>query len=369
MEARRAWLALHRAPGIGSTRLREALARAGDAPAVLAAGPAAWRELGFPEPARDWLAAPDHARLDTDLRWLDAPANHLILPGDAAWPVLLEAIDDPPAGLFVTGDPGLLAAPQLAIVGSRSATAGGLDNARAFARYLAGLGLVITSGMAHGIDAAAHRGALDAGAPTLAVLGCGTDVIYPAAHAQLQSAITSAGATVSEFAPGTPARAGHFPRRNRIISGLSLGVLVVEAAPRSGSLITARLAAEQGREVFAIPGSIHNPQARGCHQLIREGAKLIETAQEIIEELGPLAAVGAARRPAAATPRGGAEFTPDADHQRLLEAMGFDPVSMDQLCERTGMRAAEVSSMLLVLELDGRVSSAPGGRYQRLRAG
>ncbi|MGH8458888.1 MAG: DNA-processing protein DprA, partial [Nevskiales bacterium] len=257
----------------------------------------------------------------------------------------------------------------LAIVGSRNPTPAGLENAQAFAESLARAGLIITSGLALGIDGAAHRGALNGGGLTLAVCGTGLDRVYPARHRELAHNIAQHGALVSEFPPGTPALAGNFPRRNRLISGLSLGVLVVEAALQSGSLITARLAGAQGREVFAIPGSIHNPLARGCHRLLREGAKLVESAQDILEEIGPLLGN---RIPPIAGERGmrhtGSSVDTeerDADYVRLLEAMGYEPARVDQLVERTGFAADAVASMLLILELQNEVALAPGGAYQR----
>jgi DNA processing protein len=292
---------------------------------------------------------------------------------EADFPALLEAIPNPPAALFVAGDPGLLLLPQVAIVGARNATAGGLAHARAFARELALAGFVVTSGMADGVDGAAHLGALDAGRPTVAVIGTGPDRVYPGKHHRLARRIAEEGAMISEFPPGTPAVAGHFPRRNRILSGLALGTLVVEADLQSGSLITARLAGEQGREVFALPGSIHNPLARGCHRLIRDGARLVETAGEVAEILAPLArALGvelAARLqdggPAAA-PDAVAGWQGDPEYGGLLAALGHDPATLDDLAERTGQPAGVLSSMLLMLELEGVVGSLAGNRYQRL---
>jgi DNA processing protein len=283
---------------------------------------------------------------------------------------LLAEVSDAPLGLFVRGNVDALSLPQLAIVGSRNPTAGGRDNATSFAEHLARSGLAVTSGMAIGIDAAAHQGALAVGGGvTVAVCGTGLDVDYPSAHSALAEKIAVRGALVSEFPLGTPALATNFPRRNRIISGLSLGTLVVEAAVRSGSLITARLAAEQGREVFAIPGSIHNPLTRGCHQLIRQGAKLVETGDDIFEELRTLAgALTPALQAAAPKPTGSAEAAApvlDKAYEILLDALGFEPACIDVLVERTGFAADEVASMLLILELDGKLESRPGGRYVR----
>jgi DNA processing protein len=313
-------------------------------------------------------------QLERHRRWLDEPGHHFIPFGSPRYPPLLAQLRDPPAALLVRGDPDVLGLPQLSIVGSRNPTSGGLDDARCFAAHLASAGLAVTSGLAIGIDAAAHRGALAAGGRTVAVCGTGLDIDYPRANAGLAAEIASSGALVSEFPLGTPATRGNFPRRNRIISGLSLGTLVVEAAVRSGSLITARLAAEQGREVFALPGSIHNPLARGCHRLIRDGAKLVETADDIFAELGPLAAALAGKpgvdRPG---PAKIAETTAlsspalDKGYEILLDALGFEPASVDVLIARTGLKADEVASMLLILELEARIDAWPGGLYARRR--
>jgi DNA processing protein len=254
------------------------------------------------------------------------------------------------------------------VVGARTPTPGGLDNARAFAHELALAGLVITSGLALGIDAAGHEAALQAGSATVAVAANGLDRVYPARHRKLARRIARQGALVSEFPIGTPPRAEHFPRRNRIISGLSLGVLVIEAGLRSGSLITARLGAEQGREVFAVPGSIHNPLARGCHRLIRQGAKLVEDAEDVLEELPPAADLGTSPRSSPVEPERPVS-EPDEDYQRLMEALGYDPVSMDTLIERSGLTAEAVSSMLLIMELKGMVSLNPNGTYCRTHSG
>ncbi|HDP89853.1 MAG TPA: DNA-protecting protein DprA, partial [Thioalkalivibrio sp.] len=263
---------------------------------------------------------------------------------------------------FVAGEPRLLLTPQLAIVGSRHPTPGGRESAYEFARHLAGHGLTITSGLALGIDAAAHEGALAAPGLTVAVAATGLDRVYPSRHRALAHEIAEQGALVSEFSVGTGTRAEHFPRRNRIISGLAVGTLVVEAALRSGSLITARLATDQGREVFAIPGSIHNPLARGCHRLIRDGAKLVETAQDILEELDLSPTAGP---PEQATDAPTVEL--DAEYHHLLMCMGYDPVPIDTLVQRSGLTTEAVSSMLLVLELRNLVASLNGGRYERIK--
>ncbi len=310
---------------------------------------------------------------DLDRRWLDDSGTRLVGFGEASYPGLLARIGSPPPLLFVRGDVDLLWAPQLAIVGSRQATAGGLATAADFAGALAERGFVITSGLALGIDAAAHAGALDGGGRTIAVLGTGLDRIYPARNAALARRIEGAGALVSEFPPRSEPRREHFPRRNRIIAGLALGTLVVEAGLASGSLSTARLAAEMGREVYAIPGSIHNPVARGCHQLIREGAKLVETAQEVVDELAPmvrelqqalsLPTAGSAARPRGASPsRAGRD---DPDYALLRKALGHDPVPLDELARRTRLTIPALSSMLLRMELEGEVTVNPGGNYSR----
>jgi DNA processing protein len=353
-----AWLALLRAPGLGPVGLRELLARHASAAAVTSA---ARKESGIAQAARAWLAAPDAATIARDLAWLEDANHHLITWGSDDYPALLRNIPGAPAALFVSGNPNHLWAPQIAIVGARNATAAGLANARNFAKAFVQAGNAITSGLAEGIDGAAHAAALDAGGTTIAVLGTGPDLIYPRQHAELAARIEANGALVSEFPPGTPGKPEHFPRRNRIIAGLSLGTLVIEASLNSGSLITARLAAEQGREVFALPGSIHSPLARGCHRLIRDGAKLIETADEVLDEL--LLADGLRQRLAfpESSAQGEAAHASDPDYVRLLAATAA-PVAMDELVARTGLSAAALSSMLLVLELEG-VVVAENGRY------
>jgi len=367
----RAWLRLLRA-GIGAGALRKHVIACGSAVAALDSSSRQWREVGADADAISALGKPDPSLLAADAAWLDAPNHHLIGWDSADYPELLRRIDSPPIALLVSGDPNLLWHPQIALVGSRHATAGGLDNATAFAQALARAGLVITSGLAEGVDAAAHLAALEMGRPTIAVVGTGPDVAYPRRHAALTRRIVAEGAVVSEFLPGTQARREHFPRRNRIIAGLSLGTLVIEAAERSGALITARLAGEAGREVFAIPGSIHNPLARGCHRLIRQGAALVEDSREILEALAPLASLLAsalrARLELPSDPATGARAMGagplDPDYARLADALGHDPVGIDSLAERTGLTVTALSSMLLLMEMDGRVT-AEHGRYAR----
>jgi DNA processing protein len=368
----RAWLVALRTPGLGPGGLREALAAAdGRINAALARLRRQVATLG--EGAAAWLDAPDEARLAADLAWLAEPGHRLLRCTEADFPPLLEVIPQPPAALFVAGDAGLLLHPQVAIVGARGASPAGLKHARGFARTLALAGYTVTSGMADGIDGAAHEAALEAGAATIAVVGTGPDRVYPRKHHALAQRIAAQGALVSEFPPGTAARADHFPRRNRIISGLALGTVVVEAGLQSGSLITARLAAEQGREVFALPGSIANPLARGCHRLIRDGARLVEEPAEVAEALAPAArALGVelaerlARPGAAVQAREDGGWRDDPDYRRLLDALGHDPATLDELVRRSGLATAALSSMLLMLELEGGVAGLPGNRYQRL---
>ncbi len=339
--------------------------RFGSADAICTASASALEGAGLPGEKARRLAEPDAAAIDNILEWVDADGQALLMVDDPDYPPLLAGIKDPPLCLYVRGDVATLTLPALAIVGSRNPTRGGIANAREFARHLAGIGFTIASGLAEGIDATAHDGALEACGTTIAVMGTGVDRVYPARHRELAHRISAAGALVTEYPPGTPPRRQHFPERNRIITGLSLGTLVVEAARQSGSLISARLAAEQGREVFAIPGSIHNALARGCHRLIREGAKLVETADDILGELAPLASHLLSEHVESEA----VEKEPDTasdEHQNLLNAMGFDPVSVDDLLPRSGLTIAELSSMLLILELQGKIEKLPGGRYARL---
>ncbi len=364
------WLRLALTPGIGTRTLEGLLEHFGNVRAIGKASPAELKAAGLGEATAAALVSPDPDVVDRSERWLAGADQHFLHWQDPRYPELLLASGQAPPGLFVAGDPQVLNLPQLAIVGSRSATPGGVETAQQFARVLADAGIVITSGLAQGIDAAAHRGALSAVGQTIAVLGTGPDLNYPRQHAELAEQIRSHGALATELPPGTEAHKHQFPRRNRIISGLALGTLVVEAGARSGSLITARYAGEQGREVFAIPGSIHSPLSKGCHQLIRQGAKLVETANDIIEELGALAgALAKSRSPssvATQTKTVAAEIdNGDEDYIKLLNSMGHDPLSIDQLAERTGLTAGELSSMLLILELDGRVDTLPGGRFQQ----
>jgi DNA processing protein len=298
-------------------------------------------------------------------RWLADPGHHLLRSESEDFPVLLREIPDAPELLYVDGDPDTLHLPALAIVGSRNPTRQGKTDAYEFARHLGGAGFCIVSGLAQGIDAAAHEGALDGGGRTVAFLGHGIDIVYPASNRGLAARIRAEGALCSEFPLGLGPRRELFPQRNRLISGLCLGTIVVEAARRSGSLITARLASEQGREIFAMPGSIHNPLARGCHQLIRQGAKLVESADDIVGELGSLVA-HLAEIPGQPEKVESAAREDDREYEMLLDVLGFDPVSADELASQSGLTIDQVSSMLLILELEGKIEAQAGGRYSRL---
>ncbi len=359
-------LALARAPGLHADHLRSAdvdepLALVGCSVTKLTA-------RGVPAAAAAWLAHPDMLLLDGDRRWMENAGVQLIGCENERYPPLLRRIAAAPIALYLQGDADALMSAQLAIVGSRNPTASGARTAFDFARYLARENLTITSGLAVGIDAQAHEGALAGGGRTVAVLGCGLDQVYPPEHEPLAVRIVAQkGAIVSEFPPGTAPQRWNFPRRNRLISGLSLGTLVVEAARHSGSLITARCALDQGREIFAIPGSIHNPLARGCHQLLREGAKLVETADDVLSELKiPFTKQDITDSPGATETASSGAGVLDKDYEILLDALGFDPQGIDALVDRTGLTSAHLASMLLILELEGRVALHPGGRYARV---
>jgi DNA processing protein len=319
----------------------------------------------LPEALRDIIAKQDKAAIDRDLEWQESENNHLVHPDSPDFPQLLRLIPGAPTLLYVVGNREALNLPSLAIVGSRNPTRGGERNAFEFAKHLGTCGFAIVSGLAQGIDTAAHDGALAGGAMTVAVLGHGIDRVYPAVNRKLAHRIAASGALVSEYPLGTAPLKAHFPQRNRLISGLSLGTLVVEAARQSGSLITARLASDQGREVFAIPGSIHNPLSRGCHRLIREGAKLVESAEDIVNELGSLA--GHLMQNSTADDDEPLPVTLDDDYQSLIDVMAHDPATAEELAKRSGLTIAQVSSMLLILELEGRIETQSGGRYSQLR--
>jgi DNA processing protein len=356
-----------RTPGLDADRLQAVAGCSADLELLERPDRALLASLGLTTSGVAWLAAPDESRIDADLRWLEASGCALLSSTEAAYPELLRRSPDAPAVLFVRGNPASLLEPQLAMVGTRNPTAGGRATAREFAASFARLGLGITSGLALGIDAACHEGALDAGGITVAVLGCGLDRVYPRENTALADRVVASGALISEFPPGTPALREHFPQRNRIIAGLAHGTLVIEAARKSGSLITARLAGVAGREVFALPGSIHNPLARGCHELIRQGAKLVECIEDVLTELKISLAhqlLGCPAQPAPGTSVPGPVL--DKAYKILLDALAFEPASVDSLIERTGMNSESIASMLLILELDGHVAPHPGGRYSRM---
>ncbi len=362
---------LARAPRLDAAALHGCIVATGCIDALLAEPPSALRALRLHESTVAALCAPDPATLDADLAVVERLGLELLPATDAAYPSRLAGLGGAPAVLWVRGCVATLAQPQLAVVGSRHPTAAGRRTARDFAWYFASAGLAITSGLALGIDAASHEGALLAGGGTVAVLGTGVDTIYPAENRALAARVldSDGGALVSEFPPRTVPRRAHFPQRNRLISGLSLGVLVVEAARQSGSLSTARWAADQGREVFAVPGSIHSPLSRGCHELIRQGAALVEKAEDVLSEFRhiltqqSLARLSARVRTARQGP--GALDNPA---EILLDAVGFEPTSVDALLASTGLSGESVASMLLILELEGRIESLPGGRYIRTPA-
>ena len=361
MSELRYWLALLRAPGLGTRGALDVLTKTTPETLFSSALPGDVRER-LRTDTRDYLRTPDWSAVDADLAWLaTSPRNHIITLHDAAYPSLLKEIADPPLVLFVHGDPAVLNRPQIAMVGSRNPTPQGLDNAHAFAQSFAHTGLAITSGLALGIDAACHEGALAGNGYTIAAMGTGLDRVYPKRHHTLAHKVAEQGALISEFPPGTPPLKENFPRRNRIISGLSLGTLVVEASVNSGSLITARCAADQGREVFAIPGSIHNPLARGCHALIRQGAKLVESANDVLEELHTTFSL----LPSEETRSDAVTLSLTSEQQTVLEKLGFEPTSMDSIVERTALTAEVVSSILLILELQGQVMSS-GAQYYRV---
>jgi DNA processing protein len=365
MDDPKPWLTLARASSLHAGHLARPEAGLQCPTDLLRESRAALAALGLTAAMIESLASPDAVDLAADERWLAAPGRRLVTWGSPEYPALLATIPDAPLVLFVEGAAESLSLPQLAIVGSRNPTPLGRDTAEQFARQVARAGLAITSGLALGIDTAGHRGALQAGARTIAVLGCGLDAVYPRENTGLaRQIVAEGGAVVSDLPTGVRPLKHHFPRRNRIISGLSVGTLVVEAALQSGSLITARLAGEQGREVFAMPGSIHNPLARGCHRLLRQGAKLVETVDDIFAELGALlAGLRTVAHAEATDAKGVLGRGLDKDYEILLDALGFAPASIDTLVARSGFAADAVASMLLILELDGWVAQQHGGLY------
>jgi DNA processing protein len=362
-----AWVVMTRAPGLSTSVLNAALQSADSAAALLRLPEAQLALAGLGARTRAFLKSREARVTPAERRWLGAARHRLLTFRDPDFPPLLKTAAGCPIGVYVAGDAACLCAPQLAIIGSRNPTRQGCEDAFGFAHSLSLRGMTITSGMADGIDAAAHRGALAAGGSTIAVLGTGVDRVYPRNSLALAQQIESAGALVSEFPLGTPARRANFPRRNRLIAALSLGALVVEAAHRSGSLLTARLASRAGRAVFALPGSIHSPLSRGCHELIRRGAHLTENPDDILKELNFSSALARQGRPFEAQ-ESPAESKPPMDKGQkiLLDALGFGPADLDVLVLRTGFKPEAVSSMMLVLELEGHVRSAHGGRYTRV---
>jgi DNA processing protein len=353
------WLAAMRLPKIGPLKIRYWLNSLPDIKNLFTASSSELTAAGLSAAEIKIVRQADFSAAERDILWCGKNGCHIVTLADQAYPVLLREIPDAPLVLYVRGSLEQLVQPQIAMVGSRNPTIGGKETAYEFAYYLSKARVIVTSGLALGIDAACHRGALAAGAPTIAVMGTGLHSIYPASHQQLADEIvTCGGALVSEFFPHTPPLAKNFPRRNRVISGMSVGVVVVEAAVRSGSLITARFALEQSREVFAIPGSIHNPRARGCHQLIQQGAKLVETAEHILEELSSLQQL--VKKIAS---HKSSDNTPylNEKQQHFLQHVGYETTTLDTIILRSGLTASSVSSMLLTLELQGYVHFVPGG--------
>jgi len=365
MNQHKYWLALHHTPYIGPVKCRQLLEII-DRPEELFNNYKQLKsQINFHAKTIQYLNNPNWEKVEKELQWAEAENNHIITITDPEYPVLLKEISDAPALLYVSGNKKLLQSSQLAIVGSRNPGHSGQENAFNFARYLSKQGLTITSGLALGIDADAHKGALASKGNTVAVVATGLDRVYPARNRDLaHEIIANGGAIVSEYPLGTSPKKEFFPRRNRIISGMSLGTLVVEAALQSGSLITARLAAEQGRDVFAIPGSIHNPLAKGCHSLIREGAKLVEKAEHILEELDQINYVVSEMQNENQLSN---RINIEPEYAALLEFIGFEPTSIDTIVQRSGLTPEAVSSMLLVLELQEYITSLPGGVYSRLQ--
>lgn len=371
-----AWLRLEQTAGVGAETARRLLAAFGLPANIFSSSFSALHKVVPERIAYALLAAPSdavQALIERTGEWLQQPGNRLFTLADSAYPQALLDISDPPLMLYVKGRAELLERPAMAVVGSRNATVQGVANADRFAEILSQRGLTVISGMALGIDAAAHQGALRGaagnpeGGSTVAVIGTGADIVYPARNRGLAHQIAEGGCIVSEYPLGMPGVAANFPRRNRIISGLARGVLVVEAAAQSGSLITARMAAEQGRDVFAIPGSIHSPLSKGCHQLIKQGAKLVESAQDILEELGSLRAIAATPAAIPAQPAAVPGAAPaDGGDQELLAILGYDPVSFDVLAARSGSDAASLGGRLLELELAGLIEALPGAIYRRI---
>ena len=366
--SRDAWLTVLHASYTGAAGIRRLLGPNADVTGLLKLSKHDLESAGLESSTVERLITPDESRLKRSQEWLQQSNRSIVTLADADYPPLLKSIADPPLALWIEGNkPELLRAPQLAMVGSRNPTHGGVATAESFARYLSDHGLTITSGLAAGIDAACHRGGLRGSAGTIAVLGSSLDQIYPASNRDLAASIRDDGLLVSEYPPATATQPIHFPQRNRIIAALSTGTLVVEATRRSGSLITARLAAEYGREVFAMPGSIHSPLARGCHRLIKDGAKLVEDASDILVELAAILQLERGHESESEIiDDSHGTITEQPGYSELLRAMDFEPCRLDDISTRTGLTTAELSSMLLLLELEGFVEALPGGLYSRL---
>ncbi|MGJ8618727.1 MAG: DNA-processing protein DprA [Methylophilaceae bacterium] len=354
------WVALNQIQGLGSAGVYQLLRKFGTPESIFSASISQLKSVVSDEIATSIYQGVQPEAVEATLQWLEKDNAHVITLGDTHYPQQLLQTSSPPVILYAIGNLTLLNQPAIAVVGSRNATQQGEKNAESFSRDLCDQGFCIISGMALGIDGAAHRGALKSNGATIAVVGTGLDIVYPAKHRELAHQIASHGLILSEFPLGTPSKAQNFPRRNRIISGLSLGCLVIEANKDSGSMITARLAAEQGREVFAVPGSIHSPVSKGCHQLIKQGAKLVESSADIIEELKNVIPAHSPIGPV--TQKG--QSTPESSS--ILALMGFDPISFEPLLDASGLTTETLSSMLMLLELEGKVAALAGGKYQRL---
>ncbi|NBW60982.1 MAG: DNA-protecting protein DprA [Methylophilaceae bacterium] len=363
------WLRMHEIQGLGRQTTYQLLKAFGSAEAIFAASHANLRKVVSDDIANQIKAETVSDQIKITLEWLAEPNNHLITLADEDYPRLLLETPDPPPILFAKGQLSCLQQPSIAIVGSRNPTAQGEKNAHDFAMLLAEFGFTIVSGLAIGIDAAAHRGALASNGKTIAVVGTGLDIVYPAKHRELAHEIIKQGLLISEFSLGTPSLPQNFVQRNRVISGLSMGCLVVEASLQSGSLITAKFATEQDRDVFAIPGSIHSPQSKGCHQLIKQGAKLVDAVQDIVHELKSEHFVSLAAMPLKKNfipaKNTSPEEIPHAD-KALLDLMSFEPVTVEYLLQHSGLTSDTLSSILISLELDNKIASMPGGRYQRI---
>jgi DNA processing protein len=393
----RNWLIALRAPHLGGAKLIRLTERFGGMDRLVCAHRSDLRQAGLRDETIQAIKNHDAALLESDLEWLSEPLHHLLTWDSEQFPPLLRDVPSPPAALYADGDPDVLWQPQVAVIGSRNPTVGGRENARDFAGELSRRGMTVTSGLAAGIDSESHAAALAAGGATVAVMGTGLDRIYPSSSKSLAGRIRKQGVLISEFPLGTSAKRAHFPSRNRIISGLSLGVLVIEAGLRSGTLITARMAGNQGREVFALPGSIHNPMSRGCHRLIRDGARLVQNVDEIMQELAPMAGQLAGKLQKqidrGSTEAGwplenpgdkpqvdsrlsgrqqiedGAPHEQDPEYRLLWSCLGHDPKPVDSIIEQSGLTARAVSAMLLMLELRGMVEAHPGGAYSRKTRG